>query len=39
MTRQTAEHMSLSPTYRAADGLVRLAKDGSMLLDPPVPAG
>lgn len=42
MTRQTAEpfdHISLNPTYRAADGLVRLVNDGSMLLDPPYQRG
>lgn len=42
MTRQTAapfDHISLNPTYRAADGLVRLIQEGSMLLDPPYQRG
>lgn len=42
MTRQTAtpfDHISLNPTYRAADGLVRLIAEGSMLLDPPYQRG
>lgn len=42
MTRQTSapfDHISLNPTYRAADGLVRLINEGSMLLDPPYQRG